>query len=79
MVIQENVKRLMVGVGVAVLGAILFARLSVAQKLRSFRDGGVELEELHKDELYRRAQEADIPGRSQMTKQELIEALKEAE
>jgi DNA end-binding protein Ku len=72
------VKRLLLGVGVAVLGAILFVRLSVPQKLRSFRDGPVELGELPKDELYRRAQEADIPGRSQMTKQELIEALKDA-
>ncbi|HKP18349.1 MAG TPA: Rho termination factor N-terminal domain-containing protein [Gaiellaceae bacterium] len=34
------------------------------------------LEELTKDELYARAQEADIPGRSEMSKEELIEALR---
>lgn len=33
------------------------------------------LSELTKDELYERAREADIPGRSEMDKQELIEAL----
>jgi Rho termination factor-like protein len=76
---QEAVKRLLLGAGIAVLGAILLARLSVPRKIRSFRDGSVELDELPKDELYRRAQAADIAGRSQMTKQELIEALKEAE
>ena len=34
------------------------------------------LEELSKDELYERAQAADIQGRSNMTKDELVEALK---
>lgn len=34
-----------------------------------------DLDELSKDELYNRAQEEDIPGRSQMTKEELKEAL----
>jgi hypothetical protein len=29
-----------------------------------------------KDELYERAQQADIPGRSEMTKAELIKALR---
>ena len=33
------------------------------------------LSELTKDELYERAREADIPGRSEMDKQQLIEAL----
>jgi DNA end-binding protein Ku len=33
------------------------------------------LEKLNKSELYERAQEADVPGRSQMDKEELIEAL----
>ncbi|MET0567021.1 MAG: Ku protein [Acidimicrobiia bacterium] len=33
------------------------------------------LEKLNKTELYERAQEADVPGRSQMDKEELIEAL----
>jgi hemerythrin superfamily protein len=43
--------------------------------------GGVEaaddLEDATRDELYERAKEADIPGRSGMKKQELAEALRE--
>jgi hypothetical protein len=34
------------------------------------------LEELTRDELYARAQEAEIPGRSEMSKDELVEALR---
>ncbi|HZQ76738.1 MAG TPA: hypothetical protein VFE55_05375 [Acidimicrobiia bacterium] len=34
-----------------------------------------DIDDLTKDELYQRAQEADIPGRSQMNKEELKEAL----
>jgi hypothetical protein len=40
-------------------------------------DGGEELERLSRDELYRRAQEADVPGRSSMSKEELAGALAE--
>lgn len=36
-----------------------------------------DLDELSKEELYQRAQEEDIPGRSQMTKDELKEALQQ--
>jgi hypothetical protein len=36
---------------------------------------GEDFDELSKDELYQRAQEQDIPGRSQMTKDELKDAL----
>jgi len=36
------------------------------------------LEDMTKDELYERAQKADIPGRSDMTKNELIKALRSA-
>jgi hypothetical protein len=35
-----------------------------------------ELENLTKEELYARAQEADIPGRSEMSKDELVAALR---
>jgi DNA end-binding protein Ku len=46
------------------------------------RDGGGGgrggLDELSKDELYERAKRADIPGRADMSKDELIEALKAA-
>ena len=34
------------------------------------------LDDLTRDELYARAQEADIPGRSEMTKQQLADALR---
>jgi hypothetical protein len=34
------------------------------------------LDDLTKDELYQRAQEADIPGRSEMSKDELVAALR---
>ncbi len=40
------------------------------------RGRGSNLEEMTKDELYERAQKADIPGRSEMTKSELIKALR---
>ena len=40
------------------------------------RGRGSNLEDMTKDELYERAQKADIPGRSEMTKSELIEALR---
>jgi DNA end-binding protein Ku len=43
---------------------------------REGRDG--DLERLSKDELYALAKEADIPGRADMSKQELVEALKAA-
>jgi hemerythrin superfamily protein len=38
----------------------------------------IDADELTRDELYRRAQEADIPGRSSMSKDELAEAVGEA-
>jgi DNA end-binding protein Ku len=40
--------------------------------------GGDELEELPKSELEKRAREADIEGRSKMSKEELVEALRAA-
>jgi Rho termination factor-like protein len=40
------------------------------------RGCGSNLEDMTKDELYERAQKADIPGRSEMTKGELIKALR---
>ncbi|TMM34702.1 MAG: hypothetical protein E6F93_02695 [Actinobacteria bacterium] len=34
------------------------------------------LEDLTREELYERAQAADIPGRSEMSKQQLVDALR---
>jgi hypothetical protein len=42
------------------------------------RARGANLEDMTKDELYERAQKADIPGRSDMTKDDLIKALRSA-
>jgi DNA end-binding protein Ku len=42
------------------------------------RDGDGDLERLSKDELYDRAKAADIKGRADMSKEELIEALRTA-
>jgi hypothetical protein len=42
------------------------------------RSRASNLEDMTKDQLYERAQKADIPGRSEMTKGELIEALRSA-
>jgi DNA end-binding protein Ku len=42
------------------------------------RSSNGDLESRSKDELYKLAQDADIPGRSDMTKEELVEALRAA-
>ena len=39
--------------------------------------GGNDLSELSKDELLERAKEEDVPGRSSMSKKELIAALED--
>jgi hypothetical protein len=42
------------------------------------RSSSGDLESRSKDELYKLAQDADIPGRSDMSKEELVEALRAA-
>jgi hypothetical protein len=67
----------------------LFEEVSTrSQFLRDFAPGGDgtgavrqaarprSLDDLSKEELYARAQEADIPGRSEMSKQDLVAALR---
>lgn len=46
-------------------------------RLRGWPAGERPLEELTKEELYERAQAADLEGRSTMSKDELVRALKE--
>jgi hypothetical protein len=51
----------------------------VASRVRSNDSGDGRpraLEDLTREELYARAQEADIPGRSEMSKQQLVDALR---
>jgi len=63
-------KPLIIGLAASALAAIGVARFAP----RLLHRGG-ELSELTKEELYEKAQEADIPGRSEMTKEQLVEAL----
>jgi hypothetical protein len=88
------VKRLLLGVLLGNLGAVLFHRRErIATILRPSRDRRQaaaaseeqeaapadvteELERLTRAELYRRAQAAGIPGRGEMSKAELIAALR---
>lgn len=65
---------LMLGSGVA-LGALAGTRLVVPRVRR--RQQRSHLDELTKDELYELARESDIEGRSGMTKDELIAALRD--
>jgi hypothetical protein len=70
-------RRLVIGAGIGMLAAATFFRrplwqLAVALPQRRSPD----LDDLTKDELYRRAQKADVAGRSEMTKDELVRALK---
>jgi len=69
-----EVKRLALGAGLAVLIAGLFRRQlnRLFGSIRLRTDG---LDRLTKEELYQRAQEADVQGRSEMSKDELVRAL----
>jgi DNA end-binding protein Ku len=60
------------------LMAALRASIQQAKGGRGRRDGDGELGELSKDQLLDLARDADIRGRSQMTKDELVAALREA-
>lgn len=64
------------------LMAALRASVEAAQRRRGGKselaDEDGELDGLSKEELYRLAKEADIPGRSDMSRDELAEALRAA-
>jgi hypothetical protein len=68
------VKRLVLGAAIAIATAALWRPLSqLVIQIRS--KVAAPLEDLTKEELYKRAQDADIPGRSEMSKDELVRAL----
>jgi hypothetical protein len=70
-------RRLALGVGIGVLIAAAFFRRPLWQVAAAVPQRlSPDLDDLTKDELYRRAQKADIAGRSEMTKDELVRALK---
>lgn len=59
------------------VGALAGAYASLFLSFRRLRARAhSNLEGLTKEDLYKRAQAADIPGRSEMTKDELIAALR---
>ena len=63
------------------LMAALRASVEAARGRRSpapTRKGSEELEDKSKEELYELAKTADIPGRSDMSKEQLLEALRAA-
>ena len=59
---------------------LMAALRASVERMRDQRDGGRRdgLEQLSREELYERAKDADIPGRSQMSKDELVRALQRA-
>ena len=66
--------RLVLGVA---LGAVVGIALRAATARRLLpRPKAAGLESLTKEELYERAKAADIPGRSEMSKEQLIDALR---
>jgi gas vesicle protein len=76
-------KRLLIGGAVGtIIAAVLTYVLGWTRKGKALRgratglwSRGTPLEEMTKEELYRLAQKADISGRSEMSKEELIQAL----
>ena len=65
----RTVALLVFGVGLG------FALAHFAPRFRAGAADGPELRDLTRDELYERAQAAGIPGRSGMSKDQLIDAL----
>ena len=60
-----------------VIGYLLGWRRELATTLKRQRTARTELDTLSRDELYKRAQAEDLPGRSNMNKDELRDALDE--
>ena len=50
---------------------------ALEESMAKLKNGGGGLEDLSKDELYEKATDADVAGRSKMSKDELVEALRD--
>ncbi len=50
---------------------------ALEKTMAKLKGGGGGLDDLSKDELYEKATDAEVPGRSKMSKDELVEALRE--
>jgi hypothetical protein len=72
---QDALKVVAVGLGLG-LGTVLAAARVRARRAVHHRSAEPDLAQLTKDELYRRAKQAGIRGRSTMSKDELIRALR---
>jgi hypothetical protein len=73
---RDMAQLLRVLVAGAALGYLLARRTDLVSVLRG-RSSKAPLESLSKDELYQRAREAEIAGRSRMSKDELVSAIVE--
>jgi hypothetical protein len=72
----SHVLTLLLGLLIGLVGGYLIAtRRQLITTLRRQRASRTELDSLSRAELYKRAQAEDLPGRSNMTKEELHDAL----
>ena len=69
-------KRLFAGMGIAALVSGVVSKTGLPNRLSVLLRRADGLDKMTKDELYKRAQDADIPGRSEMSKDELVAALR---
>jgi hypothetical protein len=75
---SRTVKSLLLGVVVAIFAAavLVFSRRRRPQLLHGDEAPAGDLDQLPRNELYRRAQAAGIRGRSNMSKAQLVAALR---
>jgi DNA end-binding protein Ku len=72
--------RFLVGLVIgAVIGYVVAGRRELLTLVDYRRRAGSKDQDLTREQLYERAQAADIPGRSTMNKEELREAVEEAD
>lgn len=73
----HKLRRITLAAGVALVAAVPQVRQRVTELVKGARPGqSSSLDDMTKEELYAKAQAADIPGRSEMNKEELLAALR---